>query len=147
MKWAVKLAVLLALFLIPAAVLVVQLPVAVSNSYVEVVPPDTAVVGFTLTNLGLRQVCITSVSAPPGTHAEMHVTEFNGTFAVMKTVDKVCVGPLSAVRFGSLTYHIMLTGDVNAVRNGAVIQLTLDDGRVVEVKTPLGPVPASRSRD
>jgi len=32
--------------------------------------------------------------------------------AVMKTVDRVCAGPFSTVRLGSLTYHIMLVGDV-----------------------------------
>ena len=77
--------------------LVVQPPVVMSDAYVDVVPPDTAIVGFTFANWGLRPVCITGVEAPPGLAAELHVTEINGTMAVMKTVDEICVGPFSTV--------------------------------------------------
>jgi copper(I)-binding protein len=122
-------------------------PVTVSNSYIEVAPRGAAAAGFTFTNPGIRRVCISPVSVPQVTHAEMHVTELNGVFTAVRTVDRLCARLLSVVRFGSLTHQVMSTGNVDTVRKGAVIQLTLDDGRVVEVKTPLGPVPASRSRD
>jgi copper(I)-binding protein len=91
-----------------AAVLFLQPPVSVGNSYVEVVPPDLALVGFTFANWGLRPVCITGVEAPPGLAAELHVTEFNGTMVVMKTVDEICVGPFlhRPIRLPHLPRHV-----------------------------------------
>ncbi|MCU7786756.1 hypothetical protein ODS41_02270 [Pyrobaculum sp. 3827-6] len=121
-------------------------PVAVSNIYVEVVPSGAAVAGFTFINPALRRVCVSSISAPQDTHAEMYVTMLDGVLTV-KTVQKIRARLFSAVRFGCLTHHVTPTGDVDTVRKGAVIQLTQSRGRVEEVKTPPEPVPASRSRD
>jgi copper(I)-binding protein len=121
-----------------AAVLFLQPPVSVGNSYVEVVPPDLALVGFTFANWGLRPVCITDVEAPPGLVAELHVTEFNGTVAVMKTVDEICVGPFSTVRFGSLTYHVMLVGNVSQIGKDVKIVLQLSDGRKIALTAVRG---------
>jgi hypothetical protein len=122
-------------------------PVAVSNIYVEVVPSGAAVAGFTFTNPALRRVCVSSISAPQDTHAEMYVTMLDGVLTAVKTVEKIRAGLLSAVRFGNLTHYVTPAGDVDAVRKGAVTQLRQIHGRVEEVKTPLGPVPASTSRD
>jgi copper(I)-binding protein len=118
--------------------LFLQPPVAVGGAYVEVVPPDLAIVGFTFANWGLREVCITEVKAPAGLRAELHVTEFNGTLAVMKTVDRVCAGPFSTVRLGSLTYHIMLVGDVAQIGDEIRLQLVLSDGRRIPVAATRG---------
>jgi copper(I)-binding protein len=121
-----------------AVLLFLQSPVAVSGAYVEVVPPDLAIVGFTFANWGLREVCIAGVEAPAGLRAELHVTEFNGTLAVMKTVDRVCAGPFSTVRFGSLTYHIMLVGEVAQIGDELRLQLVLSDGRRIPVAAARG---------
>ena len=121
-----------------AAVLFLQPPVSVGNSYVEVVPPDLALVGFTFANWGLRPVCITGVEAPPGLAAELHVTEFNGTMVVMKTVDEICVGPFSTVRLGSLTYHVMLIGNVSQIGKDVKIVLQLSDGRKIALTAVRG---------
>jgi len=121
-----------------AVLLYLQPPVVVGGAYVEVVPPDLAIVGFTFANWGLREVCITEVEAPAGLRAELHVTEFNGTLAVMKTVDRVCAGPFSTVRFGSLTYHIMLVGDVAQIGDELRLQLVLSDGRRIPVAAARG---------
>jgi copper(I)-binding protein len=121
-----------------AVLLYLQPPVAVSGAYVEVVPPDLAIVGFTFANWGLREVCIAEVEAPAGLSAELHVTEFNGTLAVMKTVDRVCAGPFSTVKFGSLAYHIMLVGDVAQISDEIRLQLVLSDGRRIPVAAARG---------
>ncbi len=118
-------------------------PVAVSNSYVEVAPRGAAVAGFTFTNPGLRRVY---ASSPKGAHAEIYVTMLDGVLTV-KTVERIRARLLSAVRFGSPTHYVTPAGGVDAVRKGAVTQLRQIHGRVEEVKTPLGPVPASTSRD
>jgi copper(I)-binding protein len=118
--------------------LFLQPPVAISRAYVEVVPPDLAIVGFTFANWGLREVCIAGVEAPAGLRAELHLTEFNGTLAVMKTVDRVCAGPFSTVRLGSLTYHIMLVGDVAQIGDEVRLQLVLSDGRKIPVAAARG---------
>jgi copper(I)-binding protein len=118
--------------------LFLQPPVAVGGAYVEVVPPDLAIVGFTFANWGPREVCIVGVEAPAGLRAELHVTEFNGTLAVMKTVDRVCAGPFSTVRLGSLTYHIMLVGDVAQIGDEIRLQLVLSDGRRIPVAAARG---------
>jgi len=102
------------------------------------VPPDTAIVGFTFANWGLREVCIVGAEAPAGLKAELHMTEFNGTLAVMKTVDRICAGPFSIVRVGSLSYHIMLIGNVSQIGNGVRLELILSDGRRLTVTAPRG---------
>jgi hypothetical protein len=45
--------------------LFLQPPVAISRAYVEVVPPDLAIVGFTFANWGLREVCIAGLKPRP----------------------------------------------------------------------------------
>jgi copper(I)-binding protein len=121
-----------------AVLLYLQPPVAVGGAYVEVVPPDLAIVGFTFANWGPREVCIVGVEAPAGLRAELHVTELNGTLAVMKTVDRVCAGPFSTVRLGSLTYHIMLVGDAAQIGDELRLQLVLSDGRRIPVAATRG---------
>ena len=121
-----------------AVLLYLQPPVAISRSYVEVVPPDLALVGFTFANWGPREVCIVGVEAPAGLRAELHLTEFNGTMAVMRAVDRICAGPFSTVRLGSLTYHIMLVGDVAQIGDEIRLQLILSDGRRIPVAAARG---------
>jgi copper(I)-binding protein len=121
-----------------AAVFFLQPPVSVGNGYVEVIPPDLALVGFTFANWGLRPVCITGAEAPPGLVAELHLTEFNGTMVVMKTVDEICVGPFSTVRLGSLTYHVMLVGNVSQIGKDVKIVLQLSDGRKIALTAVRG---------
>ncbi len=133
-KWAAATAATAALLVI----LFIQPPVSIGGAYVEVVPPDLALVGFTMSNLGLREVCIVGVEAPPGLAAEIHETEFNGTVAVMRTVDRVCVGPFATVRFGSLSYHVMLVGNITTVKEGVRLNLLLSDGRRVSITATRG---------
>lgn len=102
----------------------------------EVVPPDLATAGFVAANWGLRPVCIVAVKTPPGLNAELHVTQLNGTVAAMVKVDKVCIQPFSSVRFGSLTYHIMLMGNVSVIGDGIKMGIVLDDGRTIEIYAP-----------
>ncbi len=101
-------------------------------------PPDLAIVGFTFADWGLREVCIVGVEALAGLSAELHVTEFNRNLAVMKAVDRVCAGPFSTVRLGSLTYHVMLVGDVAQIGDEIRLQLVLSDGRRIPVAAARG---------
>ena len=121
-----------------AVLLYLQPPFVVGGAYVEVVPPDLALVGFTFANWGPREVCIVGVEAPAGLRAELHLTEFNGTMAVMRAVDRICAGPFSTVRLGSLTYHIMLVGDVAQIGDELRLQLVLSDGRRIPVAAARG---------
>jgi|GEM_PF-650332 len=119
-------------------VLFVQPPVAVGGAYVEAVPPDLALVGFTISNWGLKEVCVVGVEAPPGLQAELHVTEFNGTLAVMRPVDRICVAPFSTVRFGSLTYHVMMVGNISLIKETVRLDLSLSDGRKITITATRG---------
>jgi len=118
--------------------ILLQPPVALSGAYVEVVPPDLALVGFTLSNWGFREVCVVGVEAPLGLQAELHVTEFNGTRAAMRPVDRICVAPFSTVRFGSLTYHVMLVGNVSLIKDSIKLDLSLSDGRKITITATRG---------
>ena len=121
-----------------AVLLFFQPPVAISGAYVEVVPLDLAIVGSPSPTGASGEVCIVGVEAPAGLRAELHVTEFNGTLVVMKTADRVCAGPFSTVRLGSLTYHIMLVGDVAQIGDEIRLQLALSDGRRIPVAAARG---------
>jgi len=122
--------------------LVVQPPVVISNAFVDVVPPDSAIVGFNFANWGLREVCIVGVKAPAGLEVELHRTEFiNGTIAIMKEVNRICAGPFSTVRVGPLSYHIHLIGNVSQIGNSVTLELILSDGRRLTVTAPKGAGP------
>jgi copper(I)-binding protein len=58
--------------------------------------------------------------------------------AVMRTVDRICAGPFSTVRLRSLTYHIMLVGDVAQIGDEIRLQLVLSDGRKIPVAAARG---------
>ncbi|AEA12561.1 hypothetical protein TUZN_1081 [Thermoproteus uzoniensis 768-20] len=105
----------------------------ITSPYAELSPPDLGLVGFTAFNLGLRPVCITSIGGlPPGFLYQFHRAVVNGDVVAMEVTDKICIGPLSSVRLGEASYHIMIEGNITSLR---LLNLTLvaDNGQLIRL--------------
>ncbi len=113
-------------------------PSIIIESPYAVLGYGSAAIYMTIRNLGLNEICLVKVEVmePPGLAAMLHTTIVENGIARMKSVDRICIGPLGTFELRRGGYHIMLGGDIGEV-DSFKVKLIFSDGREVIVIAPV----------
>jgi copper(I)-binding protein len=92
-----------------------------------------------LENLSDKDQILTNVNSPAFDRVEVHRTEVREGMARMMPVEQVTIEPHAKAAFELGGYHLMLVGPHRPLRNGDVVELTLEfaGGERVSANSPV----------